>query len=86
VTSNGDSTSSENKAYAVCYWDAYGNAHRSEPLTHQNALAYTVELTYRGLNGENPNAWVPLPAPKNGSTCNFVELVNALNNPLNDGE
>ena len=86
MTSNGDSTSSENKAYAVCYWDAYGNAHRSEPLTHQNALAYTVELTYRGLNEDDQNAWVPLPAPKNGSTCNFVKTCQRPNNPLNDGE
>jgi hypothetical protein len=47
---------------------------------------YTVELTYQGLNADDHNAWVPLPAPKNESTCNFVELVKALNNPLNDGE
>ena len=77
MTSNDDSTSSENKAYAVCYWDA----HRSEPLTHQNALAYTVELTYIGLNADDQNAWVPLPAPKNESTCNFVETCQRTEQP-----
>ena len=42
---------------------------------------YTVELTYRGLNEDDPNAWVPLLAPKNVSTCNFMETCQRPEQP-----
>ena len=51
-----------------CFYVEAGKIYDGTPKPPQ---AYTVELTYIGLNGENPNAWVPLPAPKNESTCNF---------------